>query len=86
MLNFALILFQQNLFFTSSYFIIQHIYFGNMRSHSEMKTRRPWRPNVQTKHYKSDLLGQVMKVKVTTSAIRSIDKVCFGVFNFQSEC
>ena len=48
--------------------------FGNMRSHSESKTRRTWKPNVQTKRYKSDLLGKIFQLRVTTKAIRCIDK------------
>lgn len=38
------------------------------------KTRRTWMPNVQTKRLYSDTLGHNVKLKVTTRALRTIDK------------
>lgn len=45
-----------------------------MRSKSEIKTRRTWKPNVQVKNYYSDILERNLRLRVTTSAIRTIDK------------
>ncbi|CEQ40225.1 SPOSA6832_01824 [Sporobolomyces salmonicolor] len=39
------------------------------------KTRRTWLPNVQFKNVWSEALGQKLKLKVTTGALRTIDKV-----------
>lgn len=33
-----------------------------------------WHPNVQKKHYYSDILGTRLKLRVTTAAMRCIDK------------
>ena len=52
----------------------QHIVFGNRRSHSEMKTRRTWSPNVQIKTFQSQVLGRSCRFNVTAKAIRCIDK------------
>eukprot|EP00126_Sphaerothecum_destruens_P013493 Sdes_comp23094_c0_seq1m21416 len=47
---------------------------GNQVSFSERKSRRKWLPNVQPKIYFSNLFNESLKIKVTASAIRSIDK------------
>lgn len=52
----------------------RHIGFGNTVSHSEQRSRRTWKPNVQIKRYRSDLLEETVKLKVTTKAIKCIDK------------
>ncbi|GAA5891262.1 hypothetical protein JCM5296_006880 [Sporobolomyces johnsonii] len=39
------------------------------------KTRRTWLPNVQLKNLWSEALGRKLKLKVTTGALRTIDKV-----------
>ncbi|GAA6027508.1 hypothetical protein JCM8097_007897 [Rhodosporidiobolus ruineniae] len=39
------------------------------------KTRRTWLPNVQLKNVWSEALGKNLKLKVTTGALRTIDKV-----------
>jgi len=49
--------------------------FGNMRSHSERKVRRNWKPNVQTKKFFSPLLNKSIRLRVTTRALRTIDKL-----------
>lgn len=48
--------------------------FGNMRSHANNRYRRKWKPNVQTKRYKSEILNAEYKIKVTTHAMRCIKK------------
>ncbi|KAM0787556.1 hypothetical protein ACM66B_003626 [Microbotryomycetes sp. NB124-2] len=39
------------------------------------KTRRRWLPNVQTKSLFSEALGHKIKLRVTTGALRTIDKM-----------
>eukprot|EP00741_Cyanophora_paradoxa_P008197 tig00000025_g7932.t1 len=48
--------------------------YGNNVSFSNRKTRRTWLPNVQPKTLRSDILGESMKIKVTTHALRCIDR------------
>ncbi|KAF8607324.1 hypothetical protein BDV93DRAFT_307314 [Ceratobasidium sp. AG-I] len=48
--------------------------YGNNVPHSMTKTRRTWLPNVQTKRLFSETLGHHVKLKVTTRALRTIDK------------
>mmetsp|Transcript_4172 Transcript_4172/g.8044 ORF Transcript_4172/g.8044 Transcript_4172/m.8044 type:complete len:210 (+) Transcript_4172:39-668(+) len=48
--------------------------FGNKVSHSERKSRRSWKPNVQSKRLWSETLGQMVPFRVTTYALRCIDK------------
>ena len=51
------------------------IQFGNNVPHSKQKTRRNWLPNIQTKHFDSELLGRErMRFKVTTRALKTIKK------------
>jgi large subunit ribosomal protein L28 len=49
--------------------------YGNNVPHSKHKTRRTWLPNVHTKRLTSDALGHDVKVKLTTRALKSINKV-----------
>jgi large subunit ribosomal protein L28 len=48
---------------------------GNLVSHSNIKTRTRWLPNLQTKRYTVPELGQVLTLRLSTHAIRTIDKV-----------
>ncbi|KAG2095714.1 uncharacterized protein F5147DRAFT_717951 [Suillus discolor] len=48
--------------------------YGNNVPHSKHKTRRTWLPNVHTKRLMSDALGRDLKVKLTTRALKSINK------------
>ncbi|CAM9554567.1 unnamed protein product [Heterosigma akashiwo] len=48
--------------------------FGNSVSHSERKTRRKWKPNAQNKRLWSDALDDWVRFKVSTHALRCIDK------------
>ncbi|XP_076956470.1 uncharacterized protein LOC143631665 [Bidens hawaiensis] len=53
----------------------RHIQFGNQVSEKGgNKTRRNWKPNVQEKHLFSYILDRHIRVKVTTHALRCIDK------------
>ncbi|XP_077240654.1 ribosomal L28 family [Tasmannia lanceolata] len=53
----------------------RHIQFGNMIGEdSGHKTRRTWKPNVQEKRLFSYILDRHVRVKVTTHALRCIDK------------
>ncbi|MFC5369244.1 50S ribosomal protein L28 [Arcanobacterium bovis] len=48
--------------------------FGNAVSHSHRKTRRRWDPNLQTKRYFVPSLGRTIKLTVSTTGIKTIDK------------
>jgi ribosomal protein L28 len=50
--------------------------FGNNVPFSKKKTRRTWLPNIQTKRLFSDALGEKVRVKLTTRALKTIRKVC----------
>jgi large subunit ribosomal protein L28 len=45
---------------------------GNNVSFSQRHTKRTWKPNLQTKTLEID--GKKVKVKISTSAIRSLKK------------
>ena len=46
---------------------------GNNVSHANNKTRREFRPNVQRTSLLSDALGRMVRLKVSVSAIRTIE-------------
>ena len=46
---------------------------GNNRSHAKNATKRTFKPNMQTKRYFHE--GQWIKLKLSTRAIRTIDKI-----------
>lgn len=48
---------------------------GNNVSHANNKTRRVFRPNLQEVSLASDSLGQDVKLKISMSALRSVDRV-----------
>ncbi|KAI0033566.1 mitochondrial 50S ribosomal protein L28-like protein, partial [Vararia minispora EC-137] len=50
------------------------IQFGNNVPFSKKKTRRTWLPNVQVKHFFSDALRKWVRVKLTSTALRTINK------------
>ncbi|KAL1918395.1 mitochondrial 54S ribosomal protein bL28m [Calcarisporiella thermophila] len=52
----------------------KHIQFGNNNPFSKKKTRRNWLPNVQSKRIFSEALNSYVKLNVTTSILRTIDK------------
>jgi len=47
---------------------------GNLVSHSNIKTRTRWLPNLVQKRYTIEGLGQVVRLKLSTHAVRTIDK------------
>jgi len=46
---------------------------GNNVSHAHNKTRRWWLPNLQQTSVMSDTLGQMIRLRITTSALRTIE-------------
>lgn len=47
---------------------------GHSTSDSRQKTKRTFRPNVQTKKLRSELLGRTIEVRTTGRALRTIEK------------
>ncbi len=56
---------------------------GNNVSHSNARTKRKFYPNLQEKRFFVPELGIWVKLKVSTSAIRTINKK--GIYNFIQE-
>ena len=48
---------------------------GNKVSHSNIKTNMAQKPNLQTKRVYDPETGRTIKLKLSTSAIRTLDKV-----------
>ena len=48
---------------------------GHNVSHANNKTKRVFRPNLQVISLASDALGQVYKLKISMSALRSVDRI-----------
>ena len=48
---------------------------GNNVSHANNKTKRVYRPNLQTITLASDALGQTVRLKVSTNALRTMDRI-----------
>ena len=48
---------------------------GNSVSFSNKKTKRKFNPNLQTKKFFVPELGEWIRLKVSTSALRTIDKL-----------
>lgn len=46
---------------------------GNNVSHAHNKTRRRFLPNVQTTSLLSETLGEMVRVRLTVSALRTVD-------------
>jgi len=51
------------------------VQFGHSVSHSQVKSKRRWYPNVINKRVWSDALGDWVRFKMTTRALREIDNV-----------
>lgn len=49
--------------------------YGNNNPFSKTKTRRIWLPNVHSKVFDSEALQRRVKIDVTTTALRTMDKV-----------
>ena len=47
---------------------------GNNVSHANNRTRRRFLPNLQTFSLQSEVLGEDVRMRITTSAIRTIEK------------
>jgi len=47
---------------------------GNNVSHSNRRTKRTFRPNLQTKTYQSEILARSVTLTLTARAIRTLDK------------
>lgn len=47
---------------------------GNLVSHSNIKTRTRWLPNVKRKKFTIPELGQTITLRLSTHAIKTIDK------------
>lgn len=48
--------------------------FGNNRPFSEKKTRRSWKPNVQTKKIYVPEIGRSVRVQLSARALRTVEK------------
>ena len=48
---------------------------GNNVSHANNKTKRVYRPNLQTVSLASDALGQSVRLKVSMNALRTVDRI-----------
>ena len=53
---------------------------GNKVSHSNVKTKRRFLPNLQKKNFFIPETGQWVKLNVSTSALRTIDKL--GIYEY----
>ncbi len=53
---------------------------GNKVSHSNMKSKRRFLPNLQKKSFFIPETGQTVELNVSTSAIRNIDKL--GLYDY----
>jgi large subunit ribosomal protein L28 len=47
---------------------------GNHVSHANNKTKRVYRPNLQTVSLASETLGQDVRLKISMNALRSVDR------------
>jgi large subunit ribosomal protein L28 len=48
---------------------------GNNVSHANNKTKRIYRPNLQTISFASEALGNSYRLKVSMNALRSVDRI-----------
>ena len=53
---------------------------GNRVSHSNMKTKHRFLPNLQKKKFWSQNLNRFVTLKVSVSSIRTVDKMGIDVF------
>lgn len=53
---------------------------GHRVSHSNRKTKHRFLPNLQTKRFWSDTQNKFVTLRVSTSAIRTIDKIGLDAF------
>jgi large subunit ribosomal protein L28 len=57
---------------------------GHRVSHSNIKTKHRFLPNLQTKRFWSDSKKKFVSLRVSTSAIRTIDKIGLDAFMRQN--
>ena len=57
---------------------------GNRVSHSNVKSKHRFLPNLQKRRFWSPKLSRFVTVKVSTSAIRNIDKLGFDQYCAQA--
>lgn len=50
------------------------VLYGNKVSHANNKTKRKFLPNLQNVSFLSDVLGMSIRVRLSTNAIRTIEK------------
>ncbi|GAB2469384.1 50S ribosomal protein L28 [Xylanimonas ulmi] len=48
--------------------------FGHSISHSHVRTKRRWSPNIQRKHYWVPSLGRKVTLRVSAQGIKTIDR------------
>jgi len=53
---------------------------GNLVSHSNVKTKTRWLPNLKDKQYFISELGKTISIRLSTRAIRTIDKQIYQRF------
>ena len=53
--------------------------FGHAISHSHVRTKRRFNPNIQKKRYWVPSLGRHVTLRVSTRGIKTIDKLCIEV-------
>lgn len=54
--------------------------YGNNVSFSQRKTRRRFNPNMQSKRVFVPELGKMIRIRVSVSELRTIDKIGIGAF------
>lgn len=54
--------------------------FGNYKSFSQKRTRRKFNPNMQSKRIYSPELGRSVRLKISASELRTIDKIGLAAF------
>jgi len=54
--------------------------FGNYKSFSQKRTRRQFKPNMQRKRIYVPELDQYVRVRISTSELKTIDKIGFPEF------
>lgn len=47
--------------------------FGNKVSHANNKTRRRWQPNLQVCSFPSEILGKMIRLRLTANGIRTVE-------------
>jgi large subunit ribosomal protein L28 len=48
---------------------------GNLVSHSQIKTKRKFKPNMKVARFFSDIVGEKFSFRVSVRAIRSVEKI-----------